>query len=160
MALKRFSDFHNENCGGEDEIDIKKKGVIETPEVEETTEEEEEKESIEESVEIEILEENIIKFKGDIKKIYELIQSKYPYVDYFLRQKGNDIHVIKYNEAIKLNVNAFVDSLFKFYSTKSKSMVENLKIKGNEKFSLIENLKEENVDRVIKDLSKLLTKQK
>lgn len=169
MALKKFSDF-NENFNkvkDDEEIDLVKK-TGEKPEEDEVEDEVEEKE--EEKVEetsksgtsgvYGIIEENIMKFHNvDIKGIYELLKN-YPDTNYFIRIKDNQLHVVKYNEKLQLNVNSFVDSLFKYYSTKSKSMVENLKIKGNEKFSLIENLKPENFEPVIRDISKLLSKQK
>lgn len=174
MALKSFSIFSNENCS-EEEINLEKKTgtkkLSDNKEIKTTTsnsKEEKIKETntleepkVEEAIEIEIIEENIIKFnKGDIKKIYEILKTKYPDMNYFIRRKDNQLHIVKYNEKLELNVNSFVDSLFKYYSTKSKSMVENLKIKGNEKFSLIENLKEENFERVIKDISRLLSIRK
>jgi len=130
------------------------------------SEKEEEKkkdEELDEKFEIEILEDNIIKFNnGKVKKIYELLSEKYTGMDYFIRKKNNNLHVVKYNESLNLNINNFVDSLFKFYSTKKelKPLAHNIKIKGNDKFSVVENINPHAIDRVANDISKLLSKKK
>jgi len=192
MNLKRFSDFStidelDETNKNEDvileekeddkEINLKEKTGDEPEETEEEKEEnknpipksvqsekeKEEEEELDESFEIEILEDNIIKFNnGKIKKIYKLLSEKYTGMDYFIRKKDNNLHVVKYNEHLNLNINNFVDSLFKFYSTKKelKPLTHNIKIKGNEKFSVVENINPYAIDRVVNDISKLLSKKK
>lgn len=186
MNLKRFSDFH-ENTDiieksntilekSEEEIDLEEKTgddpdkdaedesiVFKRVKSEKEKEKEKEEEELDESFEIEILEDNIIKFNnGDVKKIYELLSDKYSEMDYFIRRKNNNLHIVKYNEDLNLNINGFVDSLFKFYSTKKEllSICENVKIKGNDKFSVVENLKDVNIEKVVNDLSDLLSKKK
>lgn len=174
MNLKRFSDFSNiENKLTEDKIttpeELKKIDLEEkTGDDQDEDENEDKKEKdktpvedeIDEKFEIEILEENIIKFNnGTVENIYNLLSKKYPNTDYFIRKKDNNLHVVKYNEKLDLNINNFVDSLFKFYSKNNLSICENIKIKGNDKFSLIENLKNKNMERVVNDLSKLLSKK-
>jgi hypothetical protein len=109
---------------------------------------------------IEILEENIIKFNsGTINDILEMIKSKYSNIDYFFRKKDSQLHIVKYNEKLKLNINEFVNSLLKFYSKneKLKSMTHNIKVKGNQNFCIIENVKFE--QKIIDDLIKLLNKK-
>ena len=182
MNLKRFSDFstidetveNNDIILEEtenDEIDLKEKTGDEPEDTKEKKKEDKEPvqtetkkdEEIDESFEIEILEDNIIKFNnGKVKKIYELLSEKYSDMDYFIRKKGNTLHVVKYNENLNLNINSFVDSLFKFYSTKKelKPLAHNIKIKGNEKFSVVENIHVNAVDRVVFDITKLLSKKK
>ena len=67
---------------------------------------------------IEILEERIIKFNnGNIKDIMETLKSKYSNTDYFIRKKDNELHIVKYNESLKLNLNEFVNGLLKYYNT-------------------------------------------
>lgn len=97
----------------------------------------------------------------NIDDIYKLLSEKYNDIDYFIRQKDNDLHIVKYNENIQLNINSFVDSLFKFYSTRKnlKKLIENIKIKGNNKFSIIENINNNNIGKIIEDLSNLLSKK-
>ena len=110
---------------------------------------------------IEILEEKIIKFNsGHINDILETIKNKYPDIDYYIRKKENDLHIIKYNENLNLNVNEFVNSLLKYYSTKNdtKKIINGIKVKGNNKFVIIENMKYD--DKFINDLTKLLSNRK
>ena len=192
MKLKRFSDFSTideldetvkiedvilEEKEDDKKIDLEEKTGDEPEETEEEKEEnknpipksvqsekeKEEEEELDESFEIEILEDNIIKFNnGKIKKIYKLLSEKYTGMDYFIRKKDNNLHVVKYNEHLNLNINNFVDSLFKFYSTKKelKPLTHNIKIKGNEKFSVVENINPYAIDRVVNDISNLLSKKK
>lgn len=111
---------------------------------------------------IEILEEKIIKFNsGDIKDIMETIKNKYADIDYFIRKKDNQLHVVKYNENLKLDINGFVNTLLKFYSTKpeSKKIIEGIKVKGNNNFSIVENMKSQYSGKFVDDLTKLLSKK-
>jgi hypothetical protein len=109
---------------------------------------------------IEILEEKIIKFNtGHIKEILEIIKTKYPDTDYYIRKKDNELHVVKYNENLKLNVDEFVNSILKYYSTKPefRKITEGIKVKGNGNFIIIENMKFQ--DKFVEDLTKLLSKK-
>jgi len=111
---------------------------------------------------IEILEENIIKFNsGHIKDILETIKTKYSGTDYFIRKKDNQLHIVKYNETLKLNINDFVNSLLKYYSTKpeSRKITEGIKVKGNQSFSIIENMRPQYSEKFVDDLTKLLVKK-
>jgi hypothetical protein len=111
---------------------------------------------------IEILDEKIIKFNsGHIKDILETIKSKYSDTHFFFRKKDNELHIVKYNETISLNINEFVNSLLKFYSAKPelRKITEGIKIKGNQNFSIIENMKMNFKDKFIDDLTKLLSKK-
>lgn len=113
------------------------------------------------NVGIEILEERIIKFNdGHIKDIMETIKTKYSNTDYFIRKKDNDLHIVKYNESLNVNLNEFVNGLFKYYTTKPdmKKITEGIKVKGNNNFVIIENLKLQ--DKFINDLTSLLSKKK
>ena len=117
--------------------------------------------SKDDDVNIEILEERIIKFNNfKLSDILETLKTKYSDTDYFIRKKDNDLHIVKYNENLKLDVNQFVNSLLKVYSTKPelKKILEGIKVKGNMNFCIIENLKYS--DKVVNDLSKLLTNKK
>lgn len=110
---------------------------------------------------IEILEDKIVKFNnGNIKDILETLKTKYSDTDYFIRKKDNELHIVKYNENLKLDINAFVNTLLKFYSQKNelKKITEGIKVKGNPNFSIIENMKFQ--EKFIEDLIKLLTKKK
>jgi hypothetical protein len=112
------------------------------------------------NVDIEILEEKIIKFNnGVLKDILETLKTKYADTDYFIRKKDNELHIVKYNENLKLNINEFVNSLLKFYSTNNKKIIEGIKVKGNNKFSIIENMRNEFSNKFIDDLTKLLAKK-
>ncbi len=117
--------------------------------------------SKDDDVNIEILEERIIKFNNfKLSDILETLKTKYSDTDYFIRKKDNDLHIVKYNENLKLDVNQFVNSLLKVYSTKPelKKILEGIKVKGNMNFCIIENLKYS--DKVVNDLSKLLASKK
>jgi len=114
------------------------------------------------NLDIEILEEKILKFNtGVLKDILETLKTKYSDTDYFIRKKDNELHIVKYNENLKLDINGFVNGLLKFYSTStnSKKITEGIKIKGNTKFSIVENMKSEFTNRFIDDLTKLLAKK-
>lgn len=110
---------------------------------------------------IEILEDKIVKFNNiELKDILENLKSKYPDTDYYIRKKNNEIHIVKYNENLKLDINTFVNTLLKFYSQKQnlRKITEGIKVKGNPNFSIIENMKFQ--EKFIEDLIKLLTKKK
>jgi hypothetical protein len=161
-----------------DEIDLEKKTGDEPDETDEEkednkvpvskntkseSEKEEEEEELDERFQIEILEDNVIKFEnGKIKRIYELLSGKYSGMDYFIREKNGNLHIVKYNEKLNLNINGFVDSLFKYYSANEtlKQLSNNVIIKGNDKFSVVENLDTNLIGKVVDDLSKLLSKKK
>ena len=128
--------------------DIEK--VLDTPEVKIT-------------INVEVKEGKILKFNEcGMNDIYTLLKTKkYADSNYFLRKKGADLHIVKFNEGLKLDLNRFVDSLFKFYgTTKNLSrIVEGVKIKGNAKFSIIEKLNPKFEDKVINDIIMLLSKK-
>jgi hypothetical protein len=113
------------------------------------------------NLDIEILEEKIIKFNtGHIKDIMETLKTKYSDTDYFIRKKDNELHIVKYNENLKLNINEFVNALLKFYSSgQLKQITEGIKVKGNQNFCIIENMKSQFNVKFIDDLTKLLTKK-
>ena len=115
------------------------------------------------NLQIEILEEKIIKFNaGHIKDILETIKTKYSDTDYYFRKKDNQLHIVKYNENLKMNINEFVNSLLKFYSTNpnTRQITEGIKVKGNNNFSIIESMKPQYTQRFVDDLTKLLSKKK
>ncbi len=114
------------------------------------------------TVNIEILEDKIIKFNGGhIKDILETIKTKYSDTDYYIRKKDTELHIVKYNESLKLNINEFVNTLLKFYSSKmdSNKITEGIKVKGNNNFSIIENMKPQYSTKFVDDLTKLLSKK-
>ena len=162
MPIKRYSDFDTSNVQN---ISTESKNSITNNYIED--------EPIKEEVllapkdnsmlSIEILEENIIKFNsGHITDILETIKSKYSDTDYFIRKKDNQLHIVKYNEQLKMNINEFVNSLLKFYSTKPelRKITEGIKVKGNDKFSIIENMNPKHSDKFIGDITSLLSKKK
>lgn len=163
MNLKKYSDFHNS---------IKEENVkVEDKQIEKVKEKVEEPKIVKEEVllnpettsNIEILEDKIIKFNtGHIKDILETIKTKYSDTDYFIRKKNNELHIVKYNEKLQLNMNEFVNSLLKYYSSKEefKKIIEGIKVKGNTSFSIIENMKSQYSEKFVNDLTNLLSKKK
>jgi hypothetical protein len=164
MSIKKYSDFDHSNVTSQPEI---KSNVEIKIEVANDTN------SIKEEVllapknmdnlNIEILEENIIKFNsGVLKDILETIKTKYSDTDYYIRKKDNELHIVKYNENLKLNINEFVNSLLKFYSSNanSKKIIEGIKVKGNQNFTIVENMKPQFSSRFVDDITKLLAKKK
>lgn len=112
------------------------------------------------NVGIEILEDKIIKFNdGNINDIMETIKTKYSNIDYFIRKKDNELHIVKYNEKLNLNVNEFVNSLLKYYSTKNLKITEGIKVKGNHNFTIIENMRSQHSEKFVLDLTDLLSKK-
>ena len=150
MSIKKYTDFE-EKANKNTEIKSIKEEILLTPKVNTN------------NLNIEILEEKIIKFNtGHIKDILETIKNKYSDTDYYIRKKDNQLHIVKYNENLKLNINEFVNTLLKFYSTHTelKKITEGIKIKGNNNFCIIENLKSQYNDNFVTDLSNLLSKKK
>lgn len=164
MNLKRYSDFENSNNINKTQdnstsIEMSIEKIIETPITEEVLLTPKD----DNNLSIEILEEKILKFNaGHIKDILETIKSKYSDTDYYIRKKDNQLHIVKYNENLTLNINEFVNGLLKYYSTNdnSKRIIEGIKVKGNQNFSIIENMKTQFNNKFIDDLTKLLSNKK
>ena len=160
MPIKRYSDFDTlnvQNIPTESKISINtyiedepiKEEVLLTPKDDSTST-------------IQILEERIIKFNnGNITDILETIKNKYSDTDYFIRKKDNQLHIVKYNEKLKMNINEFVNSLLKYYSTKPelRKITEGIKVKGNGNFSIVENMNPKHSDKFISDITSLLSKK-
>ena len=160
MPIKRYSDFDTlnvQNIPTESKISINtyiedepiKEEVLLTPKDDSTST-------------IEILEERIIKFNnGNITDILETIKNKYSDTDYFIRKKDNQLHIVKYNEKLKMNINEFVNSLLKYYSTKPelRKITEGINVKGNGNFSIVENMNPKHSDKFISDITSLLSKK-
>jgi len=162
MSIKKYTDFENSRTSVEDKsIYVEVKSVT-TPIQKPIKEEVLLTPKDNSNLNIEILEEKIIKFNtGHIKDILETIKTKYSDTDYYIRKKDNQLHIVKYNESLKLNINEFVNTLLKFYSTKmdSKRIIEGIKVKGNQNFSIIENMKSQFSDKFVNDLTNLLSKK-
>ena len=79
---------------------------------------------------------------------------------YFLIEKNNELHIVKYNEDKGFKVNAFIVELFKTYTNHNdiKNLIADIKIKGNDNFSIIANLNEKNIQFVKNDLIRFLSK--
>ena len=79
---------------------------------------------------------------------------------YFLIEKNNELHIVKYNENKGFKVNAFIVELFKTYSNNNdiKKLINDIKIKGNDNFSIITNLNENNIKFIKNDLLRFLSK--
>ena len=157
MSIKKYSDFSSNESGitsdikssSNEQIEAIKEEVLLTP-------------KDNSALTIEILEEKIIKFNsGHINDILETIKNKYSDTDYFIRKKDNQLHIVKYNEGLKMNINEFVNSLLKFYSTKPelRKITEGIKVKGNDKFSIVENMNPKHSDKFISDMTSLLSKK-
>lgn len=152
MVLKKYTDFgQSENTDNVKIVDVKpveqpiKEDVLLQPQ----------------NINVEILEEKIIKFNNvELKDILETLKNKYSDTDYYIRKNNNDVHIVKYNENLKLNINEFVNTLLKFYSSKPelRKITEGIKVKGNQNFSIVENIKYN--EKFIDDLTKLLAKKK
>lgn len=152
MSLRKYSDFGQSN---EETKSVVSHQIIENEQI---------KEEVlltpKDAVSVEILEEKIVKFnQGQLKDILETLKNKYSDTDYYIRKKDNQLHVVKYNESLKLNINEFVNTLLKYYSTKPelKKITEGIKVKGNQNFSIIENMKF--VEKFVDDITKLLAKK-
>jgi len=147
MSLRKYSDFEKTSEVNSGPI---KEDVLLSP-------------NDKSNIGIEILEDRIIKFNNfNLKDILETLKNKYSETDYYFRSKDNELHVVKYNEKLSININDFVNSLLKFYSTKPgiKNITDGIKVKGNGNFCIIENLKSVYSERLIDDLTKLLSKKK
>jgi hypothetical protein len=161
MNLKRYSDFEASTEVSE-VPEVKLQNVEVKTEIETSITEEVLLPPKDSNLAIEILEENIIKFNtGNIKDILETIKTKYSTTDYYFRIKDNQLHVVKYNENLKLNINEFVNTLLKYYSTnlESRKITEGIKVKGNQNFSIVENMKTNYSNKFVDDLTKLLSKK-
>ena len=176
MSLKKYTDFENPNTTyslGDNSNTTEVKSVIidQKPITEEVLLTPKDNSNLG----IEVLEEKIIKFNtGHIKDILETIKNKYSDTDYYIRKKDNELHIVKYNESLKLNINEFVNTfikysfliffvntLLKFYSSNinSKNITEGIKVKGNQNFSIVENMKSQFSDKFVNDLTNLLSKK-
>ena len=165
MAIKRYSDFDSNSIKSDVHVEVE----VETNNINKDIINEEvllkPKNDIirDNNISIEILEENIIKFnEGDLNDIMETLKTKYSDTNYFLRKKDNQLHIVKYNESLTLNINEFVNNLLKYYSSKTdlKKIVEGIKVKGNSNFTIIENMNFKYSDKFINDLTKLLSNKK
>jgi hypothetical protein len=164
MNLKRYSDFENSNNINKSQdnytpVEVSIDKSSETPIKEEVLL----TPKSDNNLSIEILEEKIIKFNsGQLKDILETIKNKYSDTDYYIRKKDNQLHVVKYNESLSLNINEFVNSILKYYSTNDnlKRIIEGIKVKGNQNFTIIENMKDKFNNKFIDDLTKLLSNKK
>ena len=60
-----------------------------------------------------------------------------------------------------MNLNEFVNILLKYYSSKPEfnKITEGIKVKGNQNFSIIENMKSKFNDKFINDITSLLSKK-
>jgi hypothetical protein len=106
-----------------------------------------------------------VKFMENVK----IPRNKLWYVLVEKQQDENpeELHMIKYNQE-GVNVNQFVAELKSYYLTKFKddkqlkSVIEKITVKGNEKFSIIQNIPtlevggEKLISKITKDLIKLL----
>ena len=154
MSIRKYSDFGISNI--EPKLNIRPKQVVNEPIKEEILLPPKNNSKIS----VEILEDHIIKFNDvHLNDILETLKTKYSDTDYYIRKKDNQLHVVKYNESLKLNINEFVNSLLMFYSTKpeTKKIVEGIKVKGNHNFSIVENMKYS--EKFVDDITKLLAKK-
>lgn len=96
-----------------------------------------------------------------IKEIVDYLSNN-DNVFYYTRllKEGNELHVVKYNDKAYFKINSLISQLFKFYdgNNKTKSLIEGARIKGNDKFIIIENMNVKLSDRLKVDLNRLLRK--
>jgi hypothetical protein len=104
---------------------------------------------------------NTIHFSGndtslsDIRNIMQSRKEQYYTVDF---TDKNELHIVKYNESAQFKVTEMVEELFKFYNGKIK-LNEDIKIKGNNSFTIISNLNDHSlVEKIKTDLNRLLKK--
>ena len=108
---------------------------------------------------------NAVKFMENVKipknKLWYIITEKQKTVN------NTELHMIKYNMEKSVNCNEFVTELKKFYLTKYnntqlKEAFDNIRVVGNDKFSVISNIPNISVDgkklltKISEDLIKLL----
>lgn len=162
MSIKKYSDFDSNSSISKVHVEVESAPVEKNLVNEEILLKPKNDIINDNNISIEILEENIIKFNdGNLNDIMKTLKDKYSDTDYFLRKKDNELHIVKYNENINININEFVNGLLKFYSSKPelKKIVENIKVKGNDKFSIVENMNTQYNEKFINDLTKLLIKK-
>jgi hypothetical protein len=101
-----------------------------------------------------------IKFPKDFKpsEAYKLLETKNVSkedIKFILIENQNNIIILKYNEKSEFNLKEFSTCLIDFY--KKSFDVKDLKIEGNNTFSIFKNIPDENLNKKIQeDLMKLL----
>lgn len=92
----------------------------------------------------------------EINKILENRQD----VIYFTRFMDNQLHIIKHNNSGFFDVQKLIESLFKHYEKNSNLniLLNGIKIKGNNNFSIIDNISEKLIEKIKYDLNNLLIK--
>lgn len=178
MSLKRFSDFSKTISNKETPKVIKESGVVFTkPRLEKKVIKEEEKldkslknESFDKLFPIKEQKSKII-FEGCVAEFtnclaveaYKILEKKNiskEDVRYFIAEKNNNISVVRYDENVGINLIEFAKTLISYYKKQPAltEIVNSVGIRGNDKFVIIENIKDKKMTSIIKhDLKKLLS---
>lgn len=79
---------------------------------------------------------------------------------YFIIEKNNELHIVKYNENKGFKITEFVVELLNTYNNHPdiKRLITEVKVKGNDNFSIICNLNEKNTKFIKNDLIRFLSK--
>ena len=92
------------------------------------------------------------------KEIEKLLENRKDII-YYTRIVNNELHLVKYNKDGFFNSQQLIESLFKHYEKNNlSSLLKGIKIKGNNSFSIINNVSEKLLEIIKKDLSKILVK--
>ena len=177
--MKRFSDFNNSN----DDIFSNNKNITENSHI--NMKKKVKKEEIQTTKKKHINTETGIKNQGDVQSMTKeqvkfygkivkfpkntLAKEAYSFLNenkiskeklwYFMIEKNNELHIVKYNEDKGFKINEFVLELLKSYKNSNfNQLSENIKIKGNENFVILTNIFENNSGKIKEDLIKLLSK--
>lgn len=176
--MKRFSDFNNSNSDNfsnrnitenshinmkkkvkKEDIQVSKKKIITNDT------------GIKNQNDVQSMTKEQVKFYGKIVKFPKntLAKEAYSFLNenkiskeklwYFMIEKNNELHIVKYNEDKGFKINEFILELLKSYKNSNfKQLSENIKIKGNENFVILTNIFENNSTKIKEDLIKLLSK--
>lgn len=94
-----------------------------------------------------------------LKEIGKILENREDIL-YYTRIVNNELHLIKYNKEGFFNSQKLIESLFKHYEKNDilKNLLSGTKIKGNDNFSIINNVSDKLIEKLKDDLNKLLLK--
>ena len=105
---------------------------------------------------------DVVNFMENVK----ISRNKYWYVvtEKEVNDEGKEIHLIKYNQE-GINSNTFVSQLKSFYINSTtdenmKKMFENIKVVGNDKFSIIKNIPNIEIIDIVMENNQKVEKKK
>lgn len=94
-----------------------------------------------------------------LKEIEKILEERNNIL-YFTRIVKDELHLIKHNKDGFFSSQKLIESLFKHYEKNDnlKVLLSGVKIKGNDNFSIINNIPEKLIEKIKHDLNKLLLK--